>query len=41
MGQIAEPQLSLFDYLTEKSPTEPEYIALPVEDTTPGASKRS
>jgi site-specific DNA-methyltransferase (adenine-specific) len=36
MGQIAEPQLSLFDYLTEKSPTQPEYIALPAEDNTPG-----
>ena len=35
MAQIAEPQLSLLDYVTAKSTTQQEYIALPAEDNTP------
>jgi modification methylase len=35
MALIAEPQLSLFDYVTEKVDTQSEYIALPAEDNTP------
>ena len=33
--QIAEPQLSLFDYVIEKDKSQNEYIALPAEDNTP------
>src|SRR6266545_92518 len=35
MMQIAEPQLSLFDYITENGKTQNEYFALPTEDNTP------
>jgi site-specific DNA-methyltransferase (adenine-specific) len=35
MGQIAEPQLSLFDYVTETGAAQQEYPTLPSEDNTP------
>lgn len=34
MTQIAEPQLSLFDYVTDTSATPREFITLPAEDNT-------
>jgi modification methylase len=35
MRRIAEPQLSLFDYVTKNVKTQNEYTALPGEDNTP------